>query len=206
MYKVFFNNKVVLLTENYDLDRITCGELFLFYDDFEELDFVINLLEGSPLLQTLIIETDDIEILWSDFRAHFQEIDAAGGLVLNDQSEVLLIHRNNLWDLPKGKRENEESTKACALREVQEECGIDDLIVKDKFLITYHTYRIKGFRILKSTHWYLMKSAQKKFIPQTEEGIDEVKWVGLEQLDWNSYPTYASIQLLLDEFQKTEME
>ena len=32
-----------------------------------------------------------------------------------------------MWDLPKGKREVGESDKECALREVDEECGLTNL-------------------------------------------------------------------------------
>lgn len=203
MYKVFFNNKCVLLVENYDLNRICTGEFFMRYGDFEEIDYLLNLLEKSSLIDTLIVESENIEALWSDFRAHFEEIDAAGGLVLNDQNELLLIHRNGLWDLPKGKREDGESMAECAMREVEEECGITDLILKEYFMESYHTYRIKGFRILKKTDWFLMKSNQKTFTPQTEEGIDQIKWVNPKTIDWDAYPSYASIQMVIRNFLET---
>lgn len=200
MYKVFFNNKCVFLTENYLLDRIRTGEFFIRYDDFEEIDYLLNLLEKSSLVTTLVIESDDLRTLWSDFRAHFKEIDAAGGLVLNDEKELLLIRRNGLWDLPKGKWEEGESMAECALREVEEECGVRDLILKEHLMESYHTYRIKGFRVLKKTDWFVMKSNQTSFTPQTEEGIDEIKWVNPKLLDWENHPTYESIKMVIADF------
>lgn len=203
MYKVFFNNKCVLLVENYDLGRIRTGEFFIRYGDFEEIDYLLNLLEKSSLINILIIESENIEDLWSDFRAHFREIDAAGGLVLNDRKELLLIHRNDLWDLPKGKWEEGETIAECAVREVEEECGITDLIRKEHLMESYHTYRIKGFRILKKTDWFIMKSNQENFTPQTEEGIDQIKWVNPKTIDWEAHPTYASIKMVIADFLRT---
>lgn len=203
MYKVFFNNKCVLLVENYDLSRIRTGEFFIHYDDFEEINYLLNLLEKSSLIEVLIIQSDQIAELWADFRAHFKEIEAAGGLVLNDRKELLLIHRNGLWDLPKGKWEEGESIADCAMREVEEECGITDLILKEHLMESYHTYRMKGFRILKKTDWYIMKSNQENFTPQTEEGIDQIKWMNPQKIDWESQPSYASIEMVIDDFLKS---
>ena len=51
-------------------------------------------------------------------------IEAAGGLVKNENGDYLFIYRNDKWDLPKGKIEKDEKTKVAAVREVEEECGI----------------------------------------------------------------------------------
>lgn len=200
MYKVFFNNKAVLLTEKYNLNRLTSGELFISYDDFEELGFLINLLELSPLLDLVVIESREMPVLWSDFTALFKEIDAAGGIVMNDAGEILMIYREGIWDLPKGKYEEGESIQDCALREVREECGVTDLILRNKIGISRHTYQHKGFRILKHTHWFLMKSNQYDFQPQLEEGITEVRWVTPEEFLSGDFPTYRSIEILLEDF------
>jgi len=40
---------------------------------------------------------------------------------------MLFIYRFNKWDLPKGKLDNGESVSECAIREVEEECGIANL-------------------------------------------------------------------------------
>jgi 8-oxo-dGTP pyrophosphatase MutT (NUDIX family) len=64
--------------------------------------------------------------------------------------------------LPKGKLEFNEDIAECAVREVEEECGIDDVSIESKLLQTYHTYTIEGKMILKETHWYLMKSIIQK--------------------------------------------
>jgi len=196
MYKVFFNNKFVLLTEEFEISLFTDKMLYLQYSDFDELHFVIELLERSAHLNALMISHSDLDELWADFRSCYKELDAAGGLVENTAGDVLLIYRNGLWDLPKGKLEEGESPEEGALREVKEECGIENLSLGNHILDTFHTYHLGGFRILKRTFWYYMKSSDQNFVPQQEEGIEKVKWVPIKDLDWTSYKTYPSIELV----------
>ena len=49
---------------------------------------------------------------------------ASGGVVFNN-NKLLMIYRNGFWDLPKGKMEINESELDCAVREVEEEGGVD---------------------------------------------------------------------------------
>src|SRR5690606_18952855 len=102
----------------------------------------------------------------------------------NSRKELLLIHRNGLWDLPKGKLEESEHASDGALREVEEECGITDLQLIDKITTSYHIYPMKGFNYLKRTFWYSMLSNQEDFTPQGDEGIDNVEWVERAELNW----------------------
>lgn len=112
---------------------------------------------------------------------------AAGGVVIREsraaggvQQEVLLILRNGVWDLPKGKLEKGESIEECAVREVEEETGLKPLQLIRPLCETFHTYSEDGIDIEKCTQWYLMKadqqSAHKKMKPQIEEGITGLRW------------------------------
>ena len=67
-------------------------------------------------------------------------ITAAGGLVLNPNTEILMIFRRGHWDLPKGKLDEGETIVSCAVREVQEETGLSDIHVDQFLLMTKHTY------------------------------------------------------------------
>ncbi|HLR90354.1 MAG TPA: NUDIX hydrolase [Balneolaceae bacterium] len=115
----------------------------------------------------------------------FIEIEAAGGAVcrfLNHKPQVLLIRRNGIWDLPKGKKEPGESAMECARREVEEETGIRGIILKEYLGTTRHSYQQDGQNIEKKTFWYLMKAEDdKKLLPQKEEGITQVAWTNLEE-------------------------
>ena len=115
---------------------------------------------------------------WESFCANYVLIKAAGGLVYNDKNQLLMIFRNGKWDLPKGKMEVGENTEQCAIREVEEECGVSGLIITQQLQKTYHTYEINGQKILKCTYWFEMNSSFKgKLTPQTKEGITAVVWV-----------------------------
>ena len=76
-------------------------------------------------------------------------IEAAGGLVYNSDKKALMIFRNGKWDLPKGKIELGELIEECAIREVEEECGIYDLQIENKLIDTYHTYVLNSIKVLK---------------------------------------------------------
>jgi 8-oxo-dGTP pyrophosphatase MutT (NUDIX family) len=56
-------------------------------------------------------------MVFEEFKACFKVIEAGGGLVLNSKGEFLVIYRNGIWDLPKGKLEKGEDFQTAALRE-----------------------------------------------------------------------------------------
>jgi ADP-ribose pyrophosphatase YjhB (NUDIX family) len=124
-------------------------------------------------------------------------IQAGGGLVLNEKGEVLFIFRRGKWDLPKGKLDPGETLEACALREVEEETGVDELKLIRFLLITEHEYEERGSVILKETHWYLMKTnSDQALVPQTEEDISELRWIGpanFRFIQRNTYPTILEV-------------
>ena len=61
---------------------------------------------------------------YQSFIELFKPVAAAGGIVENEYHEILFIQRKKKWDLPKGHVELGESTVDAAVREVQEECGL----------------------------------------------------------------------------------
>ena len=137
---------------------------------------------------------------WSSFCKDYKIIYASGGVVLNDNNELLMIYRNGVWDLPKGKNENNESNKCCALREVREECGINTLSVTKYLKETYHTYQFENEKILKITSWFLMFSNRSETLyPQKEEGISKVKWIKKKDLQKVLKNSYANIVDLLED-------
>jgi 8-oxo-dGTP pyrophosphatase MutT (NUDIX family) len=192
MYTIFINNNPVYLTNN--LDHKT-EENFMSY---EHADIFLNIkkLENN-LLKNLYLYHIDLDYLYNNFKNKFNIIEAAGGVVINSNREILFIYRNGVWDLPKGKIEKNEETDKAALREVQEECGITGLKI-DRFLEkTYHIYLIDEEYIFKKTHWYLMFSEfNDELTPQIEEGITKVEWIPEENLTKVLVNTFANIKLL----------
>ena len=135
---------------------------------------------------------------WDLFSSKFNLINAAGGVVFNSDNQILMIYRNGKWDLPKGKLENNESMRECAIREIREECGIQDLEIIDYLQDTYHTYEIDGKSILKRTAWFKMKAkGNMQLTPQIEEGISKAEWVNRSDIDKKTNKTFATIRDLL---------
>jgi len=118
---------------------------------------------------------------------------------------VLWIHRLGQWDLPKGKWEPNESIEECAMREVEEECGVAGLTLGKKLIETTHFYVLKGQHVKKITHWYRMSvKGVPALTPQSEEGIDRVDW--LDQAQWQAClaGTYDSIKSVANQAMRTE--
>ncbi|WP_312751151.1 MULTISPECIES: NUDIX hydrolase [Epilithonimonas] len=197
MYKVFINEKrLILSSEPQDSPKT------LNYDGSHSFDFAIDLLENTAS-QGLNIYHNNVEELWADFRNYFKNIEAAGGVVINPENKILFIHRLGKWDLPKGKIEKGESREVAAVREVEEECGIFNLELKDFINSTYHIYTERdGKKILKTTYWFEMFYAGNETPkPQIEEGINEVGWKNEAEIETVIIPsTFQNIKLILADF------
>lgn len=124
---------------------------------------------------------------------------AGGGLLLNENNELLMIFRRGFWDLPKGKLDDGETIEACALREVEEETGVGNLVSGGLLGITRHQYFDPYIKeeVIKETHWYSMNvKGSPALIPQTEEDITDIRWVPLQDVPAlleNSFDTIREI-------------
>ena len=148
-------------------------------------------------------KSNDMAGLWKIFQSMFKIIEAGGGFVKSKKGKYLFIFRNGKWDLPKGKREKNETIETCALREVEEECGIKGLKIVKRLPTTYHIYTLKDKQILKPTVWFEMEcDVTSELIPQTEEGITEVKWFTKTDLKIVKRNTYPSIKDVISEIGK----
>src|ERR1044071_2175954 len=131
-------------------------------------------------MSTRIYTEDDSQVVndLEKFSKKYELVKAAGGVVINDDARILLIYRRGKWDLPKGKAEENEPIELCANREVIEETGLSELLLRKPLIVTYHTYTEKGKAILKETHWFLFDAPGKQQVqPQLEEDISKVEWV-----------------------------
>ena len=127
------------------------------------------------------------------------KIIAAGGLVTNENNELLMIFRRGKWDLPKGKLDDGETIEQCAVREVEEETGIGNVELGDLIGLTFHEYfdRWINDEAIKETHWYEMKvKGSPTPTPQEEEHIEKIIWANdaaIKECLKNSYPNIEDI-------------
>jgi 8-oxo-dGTP diphosphatase len=97
---------------------------------------------------------------------------------------VLLVHRPAYddWSLPKGKALGGESDAECALREVEEETGLEGELL---FELPSARYRDAQNRP-KVVRYWAMRSVGGEAAPATE--VDELRWLplsqALEHLTW----------------------
>ena len=106
------------------------------------------------------------------------------GLVVFRGNSVLLIKREDKWDLPKGKHEEGESYRQTALRETDEETGLlaNTIEISSYLIPTQHFTKYELKHQLKTTYWFLAKYKgpdDHVLFPQEDEGITDVQWVSL---------------------------
>lgn len=204
MYKVFIYNKPIYFTENQDIYHSVNQSSIYSCENQHDKEAILNIHKKNPEDKPLYVFNKNIELLWNIFFEDFKEIDAAGGVVVNSNEEVLFIYRNDVWDLPKGKVEKNERIDVAAIREVEEECGISNPKIDKKLITTYHTYATKKRNYIKKTHWYLMHLDTRlkpvQLIPQLEEGITKVIWANENEFDLLLSNTYGSINDVIEAY------
>ena len=138
----------------------------------------VDMLEKSQHRDSVTIYAKEYVELVNDFNQLYKKIEAAGGVVFNPKGEILTMYRRGSWDLPKGKIDKGETKEVAAIREVQEETGLQQVERGPLLHTTYHTYKNrKGKRVLKPTYWYRMTTLEYDIHPQTEEDIELVEWI-----------------------------
>lgn len=208
--KIYFDDVPVILSEFSDPivgSFSAIGDQFIFNDPNEEKVEEIIRLSEAKLSPVIVVTTTDLEQLKKVFFSKFTIITAGGGIIRNGANEILMIFRRGKWDLPKGKLDEGETIEECSVREVREETGLTEISVLDKLTTTYHTYREKGKHILKESHWYIMSyHGFETAIPQVEEQITEIRWVGQDEMSKFFENTYPIIQEIIEQFSAINTE
>ena len=196
MYKVFINKLSIILTsKNKSLSQ--------------ENSFLLSSITLNEILKKVrkhkkifLYHPKKSELL-KVFKSKIKVIFASGGIVKNDNNQILFIYRRGKWDLPKGKAEKGESIRETAVREVIEETGIEKLKIDKYFSNTFHIVRNNKKYFLKETSWFLMSSNFKgKLKPQLKEGIKSVKWKTFDDAKKIKKKTYGNISIILTDFLK----
>lgn len=170
----------------------------------EDINKLIDLLDSTSLrgVTSLTLTVDNYSGIKKFVKKKFKIITAAGGLIKKGE-KTLMIYRLKKWDLPKGKLDEGEKNRDAARREVEEECSVE-VKVNKKICTTWHTYTMKKNKILKKTVWYQMDLLNdKKMKPQTEEDIEEVRWLTPKEVYHALQDSYKSISFVFDVYNKS---
>ncbi|MFN2458829.1 MAG: NUDIX hydrolase [Chitinophagaceae bacterium] len=184
MYKIYFNDKPVILSSKETLEYRQ-QENTLFYEglNIQNIQQLIHQIHQPQIKSAVFLHNSEDE-LFQLFKNEFSFIQAAGGLVYSSQKNLLLIFRRGKWDLPKGKIDAGEDFETCTVREVKEETGLKNVDLQQPLTITYHTYREKENYILKECNWFLLFANEEQVLtPQIEEDIEKCEWVSLHDLN-----------------------
>ena len=201
--KIYVDEFPVYLTDDLSAELkqilIQKDSLFIEEEKLIQADSIVAKIKEG--VKTIIILVEDVEKAKSAFFEQFTIIEAAGGIVQNENKELLFIFRRGKWDLPKGKIENNETPEICAVREIEEETGVNNLTLKHKVGETYHIYEERGLSILKISHWfYFVGIGKQTILPQIEEDIAEVKWIPTRNIKEPMANTYKNIKDILSIF------
>ena len=194
MYKVFFNQKPLILTNKLHKANDKSPLIFIKYTS---ATLIIKALK-SKNNEKIYLYHKNIDKLWEIFTKKFPVIEAAGGLVQRTDGKFLFIFRNNKWDLPKGGVEKKELIIEAAKREVTEETGLADIIVNNQLSETYHIFKKgKNYR-LKKTYWFKMSTSYTgPLVPQIEEGIVKAEWISNDEISNLLNNSFENIRIIV---------
>lgn len=195
MHKIYFDRRTIIICRPEEATLSDPNAVEFHFKQPSDISALVEMFELSSTLEKIYIPSVEPEDCYKKICGEFREVNAAGGLVENRRGDYLLIKRDGLWDLPKGHQEAGEDIKVTALREVQEETGVDDLSLGDLICVTDHCYKRNGIWHLKHTWWYRMYYLKPlDLTPQTEEDITKAAWVAKSSLPPFLKNTYPSIK------------
>ena len=194
MHKIYFEKRSIIICPENDPALSDPNAIIFRPGDAFALHTLVGMVESSDTLHRICIPSDDTEAMYRRICAEFKEVNAGGGLVSNRRGDFLIISRNGLWDLPKGHQDPGEDIDVTALREVQEDTGINELELRGLICVTDHCYIRDGIWHLKHTWWYdMLYTDPTDLTPQREEDISKAAWVAKSSLPMFLQNTYPSI-------------
>ncbi len=193
MYTIYVGDKPIILTTK--VEKETDFKSFLLKS--VNIGKVIKMLNSTDLKAVHLIHNNPDKLL-KHFLKLLPNVVAGGGKAYNASNEILFIYRNDKWDLPKGKIEGKESIEETAIREVEEETGVEGLKITKPLPTTYHIFKRNGKHKIKITYWFEMKTNfDGKLYPQEKEGITKVEWLDEKAAQKALENSYANIKLLV---------
>jgi len=111
---------------------------------------------------------------------------SAGGVVVNDDNEVVVIvptrrsaDGSKVLALPKGHPDGRESAVEAALREVREEAGVEAEVLGSLGEVRYW-YQRGGKRIAKVVEFFLLRYVSGT-VDDHDHEVEHARWIALEE-------------------------
>jgi ADP-ribose pyrophosphatase YjhB (NUDIX family) len=173
--KIIFFNEIAIYFTHVKSSEV---DININVSNKSDISKVVTKINNGDFNQDINLHGYNASVLFNDFCQFYKYIEAAGGVIKNNQLDYLLIKRFDIWDLPKGKIEKGETVLEAAKREVCEETGLHQVTIINTLPDTFHVYEHKGRWILKKTYWYSMETQEySALIPQLSEAITEAVWM-----------------------------
>lgn len=189
---------IILNDDTDDIDAIKLkGKVLIREKSVEAINRLLHIMTEKKYskIKQIEISVKNKAKAQKYLKSKFDIVRAAGGVVEKDD-KILMILRNDLWDIPKGKLEGGEKRREGAVREVEEETGVK-VELGELICATWHTYIRNKKYILKKTSWYRMICLDdSKMKPQKAENIQKVVWMSPSEVDvavLHSYRTIARV-------------
>jgi len=197
MYKIFINDKLLYITDQLPHEAYSSDVIICKSNDEKYIKSNIIEFKKNPGAKKMYILKDNFPVDngKEEIFYPFTFLRAAGGLVRNLSNEYLFIFRYRRWDLPKGLLEKGEKGEDTAIREVEEETGVNHLKIENLIDTTYHFFEKNDVFYIKETQWFHMFTDFNGALkPQFNEYIYKVKWFNREEIKNTVYPSaYKSI-------------
>jgi ADP-ribose pyrophosphatase YjhB (NUDIX family) len=211
MYKIYINNVPVYLTSKHgaalpQTDSSNSDILITDHTAKKDILETIDTINAAKGLRACYLLARNPKNVLNHFKKFYRVVEAAGGVVLNSNDEILLIFRRGKWDLPKGKLDDGETKRRAAIREVKEETGVKKIRVIQSLKLyagkqscTYHSYIENEVACLKASYWFLMRTTDKGIlVPQIEEDIVQAEWISRDRLGEYMENSYGSVRDIIE--------
>ncbi|MNU79873.1 hypothetical protein D3C71_694900 [compost metagenome] len=197
MYKVFIDNSIIEFLDS--SEELPSRRYDFVYNSLEnDLTKLLDQYDFSASNYCLLVVYEDFEMALNQVFQNYEFMDAAGGIV-KSKLRYLFIERHGMWDIPKGKLDLHEQPWEAAIREIEEECGIQGPTIDHLIGITFHTYSYMGRLTIKKNWWYALNySGSLEVTPQEEESITQAIWIEKSEWDLIRSNTYESILEVLE--------
>ncbi len=199
MYKIFYKfNKIIFFKKN--KNHINVNAHILLNPTTEQIKSALDtcFLKMNNI-NNLIVLSNNPQRYFDDFLSKLKKIECGGTIASNQYNELLMIKKYNIWDLPKGKIDEQEDAKQTAIRELKEETGIKSHEVIRQLNYSLHIYPLGDEWVLKKTYWFLLSAKKRKPIPQTKENISEAMWMNVIKINEIRKNVYPSVIPVIEE-------